>query len=1379
MGTLQQFILALGLAGFMPAMGAASEHALACDDEAVAFSAAREYRDANGEATCKDKDGNEANLIRFPKGALACRTTLRLGDMAEPVQQPGQICVKDGEWVYRVDDSAPTKPVVVREQITARPVLIDTHSACPEEEQTPCEALLAESPSGKGESLSKEGMTIDIRLVPVRHRYLQGSIEDVLLNTVPTSEIAAEFRGDSLRLTSKVTGQRTGQLQIVLVNGFGERARVPVTLAGPSADTKPTVLGIKLELALARKLRADEDFLRLGVPAEAERSPIAAKYKQALDGLPQCFGKDADRGCDKLDPATLATLRLAKVDIEYRLLLLERGVGFAGGFRTLRPTTPHQELIKMRDHLESMKGHTDAIERWQNRQVDLQLQDLQAEAQAIFATGQNQSDARRAAVKDIEAIHSDTGIQKNLDRIGFLKSHMVDMAKRQERASDVQEQLASRAGKLVQAGLAAATGLPVAEVEALAEGDLRKAALSYVERELKDQGSAFAKEFNETNAVASQLNEQVSEFRAKADEIKRAADDANRYRRDIEALASGLNGSIEEVTQRLAATRGHLGTMILDDLNLHTKARQQLAAVVEATKPIGSFISAARAQLDEVRDQRDQVLEHHRMLVRMSKQLEPDRATLDKLVRSVSSDVLQALPVERIGEAQSQVLAIMAEARNPAKMHALLVDFYPDIASAPILRSALAAARDEDIALIRQQLVSLQTRQRGDAPGRSSGLHAYFDTSRGAIRVRARTHNSWTDVSYQTLVRELTTAAPRIRRDAVQALATGVDDSMTDTERFLLLQTLVAPERIGAEIDAALRKSGKAMDIERTWRQLTDEPLLSAKEVQTTVNANIASHMAFQQEEPRQKGRQVTATRDDQVRSSGELHPQAAMALNMALNAAFPGAGVALQLGQTWASMDANRGLIEQLDKEILGTGAELIALEASVQLETRDAVIAKKEAERNRALADAAAAQLQQYRFVMELADTEIKEFDQRLRLYRPLFFYTAEMLRERFDAFDRSLAMWSTGTPESGFLADKITGDPRMTRLALDSEIHLFGWLNREREATRTDPFHLTNHWEQLFALANAYCADHGCKPGDGRLGKVAATAPVRLFRDLASTSDWNTFRRWKQASGRTNTVSLPITLSPLHKLVPLGFTNVRLLDINLVAIDRTGQRLRGNFANVRHSGFAQIPYATSTGELLWRDERLLPSARMPPSNDEAFNLTDLAERFQTQVSSPSLMALRGFEGYGFYGVFDVSIADLPGIAHAEDFEVQFAYIYHEPGDIRREQDFVSLYSKPDAGCANEQTREESLQNGEAPPDRYCVGALGLAVREPSGAACSNEVHRIVIHDDGLLNAWAALSSQVRVRDGASRATPGTCWEALPSVLTIDVPAWIRGAP
>ncbi|MCM8857094.1 MAG: hypothetical protein LC541_08005 [Candidatus Thiodiazotropha sp.] len=1312
------------------------------------------YTQDNGEdlIDCTDRSSTSDStlLSRFPADTLVCKLTHEIIiKSAIAPEQSTSFCffIDDGVTkIYRKRDTGDQKYVrfkytdKAKSNDTSEKTLIVSplpNKGCSGWDDCDTSWLIGKP---KNTILTPSGYFARLPFINENARFLEPTIVSSKFNGNISEAIIVSVNSYSLELKSKAGKQEIGRLEITMDSIFGERALVTVPLAAPeNYDDTPGTLGLMIELALAKKLIADERFLR-GVqfkafkddkcnPSNQEPCGIYNKYDEALDTLPQCISKKGEskpkHDCTSLKKSQQATLKLARADILYRKKLLRHGYAFIGSHRSLSPTTPHQELIKMRDLLERMRSASERMEKWEFRSAGLQLKDVDNEAKRIYQMGQINSQQSTANIQDVKSSNHDAAIKSYEARLEYLKSYMQELSDRSDKLSKDQDNLNSQAGALIQSGIAAATGLPVNEIKALSQGNVEAAVKDYVKSQAGNHVKQLGKDLLANSEIAKSVSVAYSEFREKEAEIKKVVKNMQQYKREFDNLRNKFDQTVEYAKLNAAEIQERIGQKLYEEIE---EARKEIDGIVESTKPVGTLLKAAHKS---IQTEHDKLRKYNQSLLALTVNIKITKQEAHKLKAEITEQLLANIKKDEFITLSSQILSIIEHIDNPQLMHKHLVSLYPNILEVPQLKSVIDSADSKLRDRIRAELLKLKH----ESHYAGGPVVVYYDKHSKMIHIRLNDGGNYGSVAYKDIIEELYRSAPTGEIEELRAVIMAVKDHIEDTTLFLLVNRMRGIDYFTAEIDRKLRETIDDNLLKKEWERLRKNPLFNAKSIKNAPAYSVAAQVAYQKsptakEPPAPPPK--TPTNDSSASSNTGMSPEANLALTTALNAAFPGAGIALQLGQTWASMDANRELLDSLENEMVQATAEHYQLVDSINKANIGSVIAKLERERALALAEATKAQLEQYNFKMDLVHDQSKYLDQLLRLYRPYFFYNAEMLRERFEAFDRSLSIWSSGEPSSGFLAQQIQNDPRNTRLALDSEIHLFGWLNREREATKTDPHHLVNHWQQLVALADEYCADYSCKPGTGTLGNIATTLPLRLFKDIAGNDEWDNFLKWRDSEDRVVAHTFPLTLTTAHKLVPRDYVNVRLLDVNIVPVTRNGAKLNGNILQLKHTGYSKIPHIDPDGMLEWLDEQLLPSTSMPPSNNYPFDLNALAERFQTQVNQASLLSLRGFEGYGLYGNYELSINDTALVDQIEDFEVQIAFIYQQSDDYLTEGDLFSRLLELGEPCKETKYDGKTLETN-------CSAFVDVTIRkQKDDGSCSPHASTVRLTKPALIQTW-----------------------------------------
>lgn len=1069
---------------------------------------------------------------------------------------------------------------------------------------------------------------------------------------------------------------RFSSLQVGITNEYGQLGQLAVVLVPEAGySDSPTLQSLKIELAHVRKLAADEKFMRAragedGLLDAREAKALAALYQAARSSLPACGGGGA---CGELSRAQLATAGLLRADIDYRRFLLDRRLTFWGGFRTLRPTTPHHELIKLRELMKKFAEANDRMERWQFRAGDKKERAQEISAEKAYVQGQVKAEELSAEVKAIDTNRWQRLKASNAMARKAVEQEISNVADRMDKLAQQQEALGKQATSQAMSLAASVAGVPVDAVAGVAEGDLKKAVVSYVGAELANPSSMLSTELQHFGDALVEANGTLANLRETYKDVK--ALQAN-----VELVAV----SIREPSLERFLKVGEVAYARLD-----ASQRRQIDQLIETQKPVQAWLQSSYQQVVAVRGE----IEGYRATLRLvtkemtklpqtvqaearsflNQELKKARGEGEQAVRAGAARLLEGLkelqlagrPAEKaLVSALAAYPGLVAEA-NTSLWYAMKAR-HPNLADAQLAAQFLSAANAS---------LGMSRKERDEWIGKT-GFGFVVD---GQIAIESSGQLRYYDVGAEILGQAVKVDPARIQleaQDQLDALVESLPDGVAPDKLMTYVATAASAEGATAFITRFVAKD----QVPRMWSNLKAAPAQLKAEVEPGIRHAVAASLASPAL-PRPPVPPVPAGMA--IPGAGAQEQMQNQMAAMALNAAFPGAGTALQLAQTFAAMDANRELNAMLTQQ----SAQLISAYQELLRSSEDAdfseSISRKEHDRAVALAEAAKAQLEQYNSALDTILDSTRDADARLRLYRPYFFYLSEMLRQRFDIFDRSLAMWSGATDSRGFFAARIATDPSLARLALDSEIHLFDWLNRDREATKTDPFMLYLHWQQLVALAENYCADHGCKPGDNMLGQIGTTDRMRVFERLATPGTREQFARWKQGP-MTEPFVFRITLDPSRRLFSGRHLNVRNLDWAIVPVKRSGT-VAGTQVEVRHMGHAQIPYEDRAGGqavVRLRDESMVSNAFMPSNRPQRFDAAALATRFQAQMDVATLQPLRGLEGWGLYGAYELTVAPNTALRDVEDFEVEIAYIFTDPRNVTSEQSFVAAGAAP-GGC------------------------------------------------------------------------------------------------
>lgn len=376
-----------------------------------------------------------------------------------------------------------------------------------------------------------------------------------------------------------------------------------------------------------------------------------------------------------------------------------------------------------------------------------------------------------------------------------------------------------------------------------------------------------------------------------------------------------------------------------------------------------------------------------------------------------------------------------------------------------------------------------------------------------------------------------------------------------------------------------------------------------------------------------------------------------------ALNAAFPPAGAVAGLGiKVFQGMQETRELgrkMRELTEESIRLTRTEIQLLATIDA-TRVAIeVNRLDGELSEIRRAAALAQYDILTRAGQMAGAQTLAGLAQIQRRQPLVFYLAERLRQEYDLLDRSIALWG---PQGGTVRDAIRrlveDDPQNIRLALDTDIHLFQWLDRSEERVRTDIDRVLTHWRQLHRLVSDVCDRVGCLPGQSRLGQVQQTAMVDVCTLMAS-SDCRRLRAWlSQEAGVERRGEAPFVaefgFSPDDGHFPANLLNVRVVDFRLGAFARReaaqgspSEPLLLNSIQLLHPGVAFIRQPQG-----YVREAMAPSETTSFDWPRPFDLDALGTRWNAAARS----SRRHFEGYGLVTSWRLVATRSPSLARID---------------------------------------------------------------------------------------------------------------------------------
>jgi hypothetical protein len=1012
---------------------------------------------------------------------------------------------------------------------------------------------------------------------------------------------------------------------------------------------------LHFENALIQKTRADELFL-LGATQDA-----AKKYGEAQSSL------DTARSFE-MEDKTVAAGRLLEADILYRLTLLDLNIDFWGGYRTGTPGVPLRHLIALEGLVKEFEKVVNQMDVAYNFKVGEEAELLKAKAALQEVTGK-----LNAFVAEKEkAVISERKERRIID-IGWselrdIQSQQVQIARRLDMIASMQKSLTSQANKLLTNAVARSAGVDPSLVEGVRTGKVDQLVKSYIASQVGDPNS--------------ELMKQVESFSKDSEEFVALYSRAKKAKEEIEGLKGHVEFAAEAIRKPSLERLQQLGARILNELPENEK--KAFIDKVRVGLPAKEWIRSAEDAIAKV-DSARQAARNFDVRTIVAKELARAQIPVDELrqvVYGVRDRVLSQGNVKGPAEIDAMAKTLLGQisraSGTASDVRAALISVVqalPESAAKQwpsevkgLLKAHLGIQSDEEL------VSRLQQGALGQISIAVNGLDMVTlqsDAVKGQVRVQK-----------SKLLGELSVGQRSIDK-AASDLTTLLDSVLTQAPQLseVVLANLPTESLTGAVVrfDKSIDKAGLSGRIQA---YLGQEGLLEAATengTQKVVGAAYANDL-FNAVPSTNDGLDTGATEEMPAETSddasqGGMDPATSAAVTLALDAAFPGAGTVLQMALTFSSMEANRGIAEKLAAE----GARLMARKNELvdrQSERyADALLAEAEQRRAEALAEASNAQISTFQASMRTAVEEADIQRARLGVRRGWAFYLAERMREEFDLFDRSFALWARGKAQRGVVEQEIRNDPQNVRYALDSQIQLFDWLDRSRESSKTDPDFLRVHWSRMLRLAKDLCQKQGCKPGDNLLGQVGNSREVSVINELLSARDRVRFREWQRNPSGPFIAEFQIT--PIHRVVPAAIQNVRLIDVRLSRRGNGSSELAtgADHISLSHSGVSYIGVSNVAADntIDYHLETMLPRTSSSFNLATEFDLEALRGRYDGYFRDSNLPSSRTFEGYGLLATYGLRVEPTSANLSAKDVIFRAAYFYQESDMIQSEAAFV----------------------------------------------------------------------------------------------------------
>lgn len=1011
--------------------------------------------------------------------------------------------------------------------------------------------------------------------------------------------------------------QPAPRLQVLDENGLVKTRPI----SDPSEiATLPSIDGATVQLMAAyyRKTLADELFLA------GKRSEARTAYSRVAEIL------DANYQFFVASPR--AAYSMMRADVTYRVALLDSGADFWGGGAMLLPTTPAIHLKRMNSLIGELRTVNDFIGRALATSGDAKVVAAQVRNETVRAIADVRATLPmtdgRTAVED--AVRSK--VDASTDKKKAIEARIRDAVIERNQFMQEADKAAASAASAINETIVSALGVDPQLLRAAQTGDVRSLLLTAVaDGNLIDRSTILA-DLEETFKGAAELHKQVKVVTEKVSEIQKMKETVDGYMTNL----SQLRNLVESPTrERLVA----LGLKVMDsNINLPPQLVALRDSVVNNT-PVNAALTAIVG--NELSFVPELVAIQNAIAVHAN-------WNEDKLLKDVTEQFLSA---SSLGQEQS--IATFQDALDSFEYAAIVGN--SDLKA--LTAKTILALWPYHLFLsfppsLRQHL---QTRM-GQAPSPLTASIAARELAQLPIDVVA--DNVVVQLGGQPVaigpLRDLIWAVRNREPDVREADAKSAFSAFftTSTKISPMMREFALARLPGADLQELGRNlirhsaAGSALaSAIRTRLSTTAKEQIARVTVAAQVGSILQQAVALDVlAGPGQNP--VSDATDMKALLTDAATRQIAKA---ALDAALPGLGtVALAAGNylnAVSAFDKAMARVYSLEREVASLSQSAIQLTAELNEATRALGLLRAQAERDAIYRRAAFDQVSALANVEEVALRQVS--DQTLRVQRraPRVFFYAEMLRQEFDAFERSLARWlpfQAGPRDS--VRQLIAARPNYLRLALDTDIHLFSWLDRDDERRRGSADATAEHWERIVALAATICESARCPPSNGGDTNYYSTEPFGL-QAMLTPAEWERFSSWK--AGPSARYAARFVIAPnTQKLGIDGLTNVRLVHAGAIARAANGEVLN-------------IPLRLkSFGSGIVRRDWGFEFETLPEGEDALKSVSN--EDFTQQSLSTSLESGRSLAGYGVYGSWEIVFPASPLVSSIASVEIRMGFFY-----------------------------------------------------------------------------------------------------------------------
>jgi hypothetical protein len=1038
-------------------------------------------------------------------------------------------------------------------------------------------------------------------------------------------------------------------------------------------------------------------------PGEEFRGPSFKVYTNAYATLQEALTEDPQ------GPARSRIDLLAK-DIEFRTELLAIGEDFWGGSITSVPSIPPIHLSAMTSLLAQLEALAKEVRDIEGRLDDKALKGLELSAQAAGADGEIRASLPSADRIDVLRRQAEQRVATSMAQVGLLHARQKQIEGEQARLSAQIDALSAQINNALLTAVGNSLGVPPEIQKIAGGGSVEEAFKSYVGAEAgklladPDLLSAFGGVGQSAALYVQRVQEvkrEVESYVAKVEEVGDTIAKNREYIEDFKAVirqptAENLTRIGVKVFEKLAPAQG-------------TELRRGFCRIVDQQKPIAALLEQAREPgvlSDKIRGGvveglrrlpgfEGKVREYLRHVIA---EVSPGRRVswIADLVRRGGEVSLPADQADRVKTELARSIATLWPrsliAKMPEQHRRVLLEE---------LRRRFGIGSQEELVDRIEELAVPRLTVRLNRVAITVGDNAYPVAEWREIS-DALKHLQAFDIEASKLQARLEAALENLVN--LEALRNTIGKEILRQIPFGTLESEVEKLKAKAEEakrvwDRALADMGEKIgadceDKEGLALNTTGLGKLAAMQAgaRTAVEIGEARMAAVRHEKEMPAPPDRTPPTqfspgsgiDGAQGNDGAVEREIAF---RALDAAVPGAGAVAGLAiKVFQGMQETRELgrkMRELTEESIRLTQTEIQLLATIDATRVAIAVNRLDGELTEIKRSAALNQYDALTRASQKAGAQNLAGLAQIQRRQSLIFYLAERLRQEYDLLDRSIALWGAqGGTTRDAIRRLVEEDPQNIRLALDSDIHLFQWLDRTEERVRTDIDRVLTHWRQLHRLVLDVCNRAGCLPGRSRLGQVQQTALTDVCT-LMTTTDCRRFRDWLAQDPRierhgAEPFSAQLSFSPDGGHVPSYLLNVRVVDVRLGAYARAAKGTQGprkalrlNSIQLLHPGVGFIRQAHG-----FVREAMGPSETTSFDWPEAFDLNALSVRWNAGARS----ARRHFEGYALVTTWRLVATRSPALASldrdAEGHEaispavgfrsgvfVRFAYSYHLP--------------------------------------------------------------------------------------------------------------------